>query len=386
MYDRERRVLLRHYLEQGWKKIQIAEHLGIDRRTITRWIRGGQLDRDLDAEPARYTPRPAVPTKLDRYKPLIETRLSQYPLLSAVRLFTECRAAGYTGSLTQLKGFVRQVRPRPEPEPVVRFETAPGHQAQVDFAEVKLPWGKRYALLLVLGYSRLLWLRFYPRQDMLTLVRGLEEAFGYFGGVPRECLFDQLKAVITRDERLAGGPLVRNTEFLRFAAHWGFVARACRPYRAQTKGKVERPIRYLRESFLYGREFLGDGDLDEQRGRWLEDVANARVHGTTQEVPRERFTRDEQRVLQPLATRAYASLTLVARQPARLPAGPTAGATARAPEPAAVRVPIAPSAGQRAVDVAVSIPAVEVEQRSLRTYGELATLTPLVSAAAGGGR
>jgi transposase len=123
------------------------------------------VDRDLDAEPVRYGPRPPVPTKLDAYKPIIEARLTKYPALSAVRLFAECQAGGYTGSLTQLKVFVRQVRPRPVDEPIVRFETAPGHQAQVDFAEVKLPWGKRYALVVVLGFSRLLWIRFVVRQD-----------------------------------------------------------------------------------------------------------------------------------------------------------------------------------------------------------------------------
>lgn len=382
MYDRERRVLLRHYLEQGWKKTRIAEHLGIDRRTISRWIKGGHLDRDLDAEPVRYAPRPPVPTKLDPYKPLIDTRLEQYPLLSAARLYDEARAAGYTGSLTQLKAYVRLVRPRPEPEPVVRFETAAGHQAQVDFAEIRLPWGKRYALLVVLGYSRLLWLRFYPRQDMPTLVRGLEEAFGYFGGVPRECLFDQMKAVITRDERLSGGPLVRSAEFLRFAAHWGFVARACRPYRAQTKGKVERPIRYLRESFLYGREFIGDDDLDEQRGRWLEGTANARVHGTTHEVPRERFTRDEAHVLLPLATRPYHSLTLVAR-------GERAEKPERSRLTSRTGLSLPPSSGtssgavSRARWSSVEGPSIEVEQRSLRAYEQLVA-APLV--AAGGAR
>ena len=121
-----------------------------------------------------------MPTKLDAYKPIIETRLTKYPALSAVRLFAECQAGGYTGSLTQLKVFVRQVRPRPAAEPIVRFETAPGHQAQVDFAEVKLPWGKRFALVVVLvvvvGFSRLLWVRLVVRQDMRTLIRGLEDA------------------------------------------------------------------------------------------------------------------------------------------------------------------------------------------------------------------
>jgi hypothetical protein len=179
---------------------------------------------------------------------------------------------------------------------------------------------------------------------MHTLIRGLEDAFAYFGGVPHELLFDQMRAVITRDERLTGGPLVRNTEFLRFAAHWGFVARACRAYRAQTKGKVERPIRYLRDSFLYGRDFLGDTQLGDDGRQWLETVANARVHGTTKTVPRDLFEREERGVLQPLAGHPYHSLTLSAPPAPRRIAGP-----------AQVRV----------------LPRIDVEQRSLRAYTAL---------------
>jgi transposase len=196
------------------------------------------------------------------------------------------------------------------PEPVVRFETPPGRQAQVDFARFVLPWGVRFALLVVLGYSRLLWLRFFPRQDMRSLQLGLEEAFQFFGGVPAELLFDQMKSVITRDLRLLGGDLVKNAEFLRFALHCGFTPRACRPYRAKTKGKVERPIRYMRSSFFYGREFVSDGDLDAQREVWLARVANVRIHQTIKERPIDRFDRDERFTLQPLALRPYHSLVL----------------------------------------------------------------------------
>ena len=309
MIGRETRMLLRHYLDQGISKSALARQLGISRDTIHRWIRDGELDRDLGAEPVR--PRvPPRPSKLDPYKPLILARLEAFPELSAVRLFEEVKAAGYRAGYDPVKVYVRQVRPRPEPEPVVRFETPPGHQAQVDFAEFKFPWGKRFALVVVLGYSRLLWLRFYERQDMRTLFTGLEAAFAFFGGVPKELLFDQMRAVVTRDLRLASGQLVRNEEFLRFAAHWGFTARACRPYRAKTKGKVERPIRYVRDNFVYGREFLNDLDLDEQRGRWLEK-ANNRLHGTTQAVPRLRFEQEETHLLLALAERPYHSLVLL---------------------------------------------------------------------------
>jgi transposase len=310
MFGRETRMLLRHYLEEGRSKSALARQLGVSRDTIHRWIREGDLDRDLETMPVHYGPRPPVATKLTAYIPIVEARLAAYPELSAVRLLDEIRAAGYDGGYTQLKAFVRRVRPTPAPEPVIRFETPAGRQGQVDFARFRFPWGVRYALLVVLGYSRLLWCRFYPRQDMATLIDGLEEAFRYFGGVPQELLFDQMKAVITRDLRLEGGALVRNGEFLRFARHWGFTPRACRPYRAQTKGKVERPVRYLRSNFVYGRTFLHDGDLDHQRQLWLEHVANVRVHGTTRERPRDRFDHEERLLLQPLAPRRYTSLVL----------------------------------------------------------------------------
>ena len=310
MIGRETRMLLRHYLEQGASKSALARQLGVSRDTIHRWLRAGDLDRDLDTTPVQYGPRRPVATKLDAYKAIIETRLAAYPELSAVRLLAEIRAAGFEGSYTQLKAFVRQVRPAPPAAPVIRFETPAGRQAQVDFARFSFPWGVRYALLVVLGYSRLLWCRFSPRQDMRTLIEGLEEAFRYFGGVPQELLFDQMKAVITRDLRLQGGALVRNLEFLRFAHHWSFTPRACRPYRAQTKGKVERPVRYLRDNFVYGRTFVNDADLDRQRRQWLDDVANVRMHATTRERPRDRFDRDERLLLHALAPHPYTSLVL----------------------------------------------------------------------------
>jgi transposase len=281
------------------------------------------------------------PTKLDPYKAIIDERLGTYPELSAVRLFDEVRAAGYPGGLTQLKLYVAQVRPKAPAEPVVRFETDPGEQAQADFAEFSFPWGKRYALLVVLGYSRLLWLRFYPKQDMRTLFSGLEEAFAFFGGVPREILFDQMASVITRDLRDQGGRLVENAEFLRFAAHWGFRVRACRPYRAKTKGKVERPIRYVRQSFVYARDFIGDEDLDAQARQWLCGTANVRTHRTTKERPLERFARDEKGALLSLAPRPYRSILLPSREPRQKP-------------------------------VVVALPRIEVERRPLGAYAAIA--------------
>jgi transposase len=167
----------------------------------------------------------------------------------------------------------------------------------------------------VLGYSRLLWLRFFTRQTMQTLFAGLESAFHAFGGVPQELLFDQMRAVVIGDDRLSKGALVLNAEFLRFAAHWGFRPRACRPYRAKTKGKVERPIRYVRESFFYGRTFLNDADLNSQAERWLDRTANQRRHRTINEAPQLRFERDERNFLRPLACAPYPRLHGVTLSP-----------------------------------------------------------------------
>ena len=299
---------LKHYLDLGVTKAELAREFKISRRTIHHWIETGQLDRDLAAGRTQYAPRSRPTHKLDPYKGIIEARLAEFPRLSAQRLLDEVRAAGYEGSYGRVRDHVRSVRPRQPVEAAVRFETPPGRQGQVDFGTFTLPWGRRYALLVVLGHSRLLWLRFYRQQTMAVLIEGLESAFARFGGVPAELLFDQMRAVVLSDDRSGGGELVMNAEFLRFAAHWGFMPRSCRPYRARTKGKVERPIRDLRESFFYGREFVNDEDLNQQALRWLEGTANVRRHGTTGERPVDRFERDEQGALGPLAGRRYRRL------------------------------------------------------------------------------
>jgi transposase len=229
-------MLLRHLLEQDVSIAAAARQLGVHRTTVHRWIEEGLLDTDVDQIRARYTPRPAVSTKLDPYKPLLAERLREFPELTAVRLLAEIRAAGYPGGYSQLRDHLRTLRSAPVPEPVVRFETPPGHQAQVDFAHCRLPWGTRYALVVVLGYSRLLWVQCFPRQDLRTLITGLEQCFTTWGGITRELLFDQMRSVLTRDDRLTGGGLVGNLEFLRFCRHYDVTSRVCRPFRAKTKG------------------------------------------------------------------------------------------------------------------------------------------------------
>lgn len=339
------RMLLHQLLEDaGGDKAEAARRAGVGRSTMYRWIEAGLLDQPLETIQARYGPREQKAAKLEPFKAIIEARLLEYPRLSGTRLLAECRAAGYTGGITQLRDFIRHLRPAPEP--ITRFETEPGLQAQVDFAHCRLPWGVRYALVVVLGHSRLLWVQFYPRQDLRTLLHGLETCLTAWGGVPRELLFDQMRAVLTRDDRLSGGGLIRNLELTRFARHYGFRVRVCRPYRAKTKGKVERPIRYLRDSFLYGRTFVSDADLNAQVLDWLATVANARTHATTKWVPAEQFTTAEHVTLRPLPARPYRSLIL--------PAAGEASDASRSSSPSTSVVP-----------------RVAVERRGLATYAAL---------------
>ena len=341
MFGSDKRVLLQHYLEQGMSKAAIARQLGVSRRTVYYWIKTGQLNRGGKEEPVQYGPRRPLRSKLDPYKAIIDARLAEYPKLTAKRLYREVRKAGYPGGYGQVKRYVRQVRPRAPQEAIQRFETPPGHQGQVDFADFRLPWGKRSALIVVLGYSRLLWFRFYERKTMPVVIRGLEASFAYFGGVPGELLFDQMKAVIVRDGREEGGRLIENREFVRFSRHWGFRVRACRPYRAQTKGKVERPVRYIRESFFYGRDFVSDDDLNARARKWREEEANVRTHGTLKERPVDRFER-ERKSLTPLAAWPYHSNVV--------------------PLPKSSAAPLPPANWPRMVDV---------ERRSLTEYARL---------------
>ncbi len=335
------RMLLHQLLDEAdGDRAEAARRVGVGRTTLYRWIKDGLLDQPIETIRARYGPRPPKHRKLEPVRAIIETRLAEFPRLSGTRLLAECRAAGYEGGVTQLRDFIRTLRPPPEPE--IRFETEPGRQAQVDFAHCRFPWGVRYALVIVLGHSRLLWVQFYRRQDLRTLLQGLEACFTSWGGVPRDLLFDQMRSVITRDERFLGGTIVTNLELARCGQHFGFRVRACRPYRAKTKGKVERPIRYLRESFLYGRTFLGDDDLNAQTLTWLATLANVRVHATTKWQPAERFATVEQATLRPLPAAPYRSLLL-------------------------------PLAAVKSDDTTMrSVPRIAVERRGLEAYAALA--------------
>lgn len=304
MLSKEAWIVLHHYLGEGLPKTAIATKLGISRRTVYRHLATGE------AEP-RYGPRPLRASKLDPYRKYLSARLTAYPELSAVRLLTELQALGYGGKYTTVKDHVRRLRPQ-VPLPIEqRFEVEPGHQAQFDFATFKTPFGKVYALLVVLSWSRVLWVRFVLHQDELTVLSGLHRAFRTFGGVPGTVLFDRMRTAVTGSD--AAGAAVFNSELLRFAAHYGFQPRACRPYRAKTKGRVERAVGYVRRNFFYGRSFRDLEDLNTQAEAWLLETANARVHGTTGTVPRDRLEEERPHLL-PLPATPYVPMITLGRR------------------------------------------------------------------------
>jgi len=304
MLSKEDHIVLNHYLKEGLSKTAIAEKLGINRRTVHRYLRSGK------AEP-RYGPRSGKPGVLDPFKDYLLGRLAIYPELTAVRLMAEIIPLGYRGKYTTVKRFVRESRP-PRPLPIeTRFEVRPGEQAQADFATFKTTFGTIYAFLVVLSWSRYLWVRFYHHQDQLSVLDGLQRAFVAFGGVPGSVLFDRMKTAVDRTG--PNGQAVFNAEMLRFAAHHGFRPRACQPYRAKTKGRVERAVSYLRQGFFYGRVFRDLDDLNKQVTAWLRDAANRRLHGTTGEVPAERL-QQEVTHLRPLNPETYTPIITVGRR------------------------------------------------------------------------
>jgi transposase len=230
---------------------------------------------------------------VDHFASYVTERVREFPDLSVERLLREVRAMGYVGGRTALGDLVREVRPPRQRGFEVRFETPAGHQAQVDFAHFNVEFddvpGQRRSIWLfsiVLGHSRYLWGRFVEHQDLQTVLRCHMEAFGHLGGVPREILYDRMKTAVLGE---AEKHIVYNAKLVAFAQHYGFAPRACKAYRAKTKGKVERPYRYIRQDFFLARRFQNLGDMNRQLREWLDAVANVRVHGTTHRVVAQHF-------------------------------------------------------------------------------------------------
>jgi transposase len=304
------RILELH--REGLTISAIAERTGKDRKTVRKYIRRGL------AVPS-YKPREVRPRVMDPYLCYVKERVTALPELTASRLLREIRELGYAGGRTALGDVVRAVRPR-LPTFELRFETPPGRQAQVDFAHFEVEFddapGQRHVVWLfslVLGHSRYLWARYVLHQDLVSVLRCHMAAFEHLGGVPAEILYDRMKTAVLGEAPEEPQHIVYNAKLVALAQHYVFTPRACRAYRAKTKGKVERPYRYIRQDFFLGRRFRNLEDLNAQLRHWLDTVANVRVHGTTQRVVAEHFA-EERPTLRPLPARAFDAVIRLERR------------------------------------------------------------------------
>ncbi len=267
-----------HFLKrQGHSVRQIARLTGHARNTVRTILRSGNL---RPPQPRRRK------TKLDPHLDYLRERAASG--LSAVRLLAELQARGYAGGIHAVRrclaGLAR--RQHAAARATVRYETGPGEQAQVDWKHVGTFANARgeavtiSAFVMELSYSRAVFVRFVTSMQLPVLRDCHLEAFRFFGGVSAAILYDNLKQV-----RLSAQQL--NPAWLDFAAHCGFQVKTCRPYRPRTKGKVERAIQYLDDSFLLGRVSAHLADLNAQGLHWCRHTANVRLHATNGKKPEE---------------------------------------------------------------------------------------------------
>jgi transposase len=243
-----------------------------------------------------------MPSKLDPYKEFLKRRLEQGGdiRLPATVLHREIAEQGFEGSVKLVQRFLAAIKPKPEPQPVIRFETLPGHQLQIDFVVLRRAGRRRYAPSLPSSATHAIRSSSLPTTNRTeTLIACLERAFHWFGGVPSHVLCDNPKTIVIERDAYDDGKHRFNSKLLDFAKHCGFSIKLCAPYRAQTKGKVERFHRYFRESFFnplqsrYG-EPVDVALCNREVIPWLRDVAGKRIHATLKERPVDRFQRERE--------------------------------------------------------------------------------------------
>ena len=305
-------IVLIHVLKrQGLSLTAIARKVGLDRKTVRKY-----LERGLEAP--GYGPRSPRPQLVDPFKDYLRGRVIAYPDLSGARLLREVRDLGYAGCYSRLNDYLRTVRPTPRKLFERRFETPPGRQAQVDFAqfrtvftdepdEVRIVW----LFTLILGHSRWLWGRFCSSQDLQTVMRCHIEAFDVLDGVTSELLYDRMKTAVIGED--AEGVVTYNASLVALLNHYGAIPRACRPYRAKTKGKIERPYRYIRQDFFLARSFRDLDDLNRQFTHWRDTIANVRRHATTNRIIIE-HVEEERPFLNPLPMVPYSAVLTIERR------------------------------------------------------------------------
>jgi transposase len=265
----EQEALVRRlYHAEKWRMGTIARQLGLHYNTVARVLAAGE-------EAVVVVQRPSL---IDPYIPFVHATLERFPRLPASRLYEMVRERGYTGSASHFRHQVALLRPRPQAEAYLRLATLPGEQAQVDWAhfgslKVGRAMRRLVAFVMVLSWSRMLFLRFFLDQRMPSFLRGHVEAFTAFSGAPRVCLYDNLKSVVLERQ----GDAVRfHPTIAALAGHYCFQPRPTAPARGNEKGRVERAIRYVRTAFFAGRTVRDLDELNRQAWAWCQGQAAER--------------------------------------------------------------------------------------------------------------
>jgi transposase len=283
MLKTEEFFMIRDLYHQGLNISQISRRTGYHRDTVRKYIAA-----QTSPEPEK---RGEKSSKLDTFKDHIKQRIDEYPL-SASRIYREIQKQGFTGGYTIVKDYIRKIRPPEGTMAVLRYETKPGVQAQVDWAEcdhieVDDHWRKVYCFSMILGYSRMRFMEYTLATDAYTFIQCHLHAFEYFGGNTDEILYDNIRQVLIK-RAIRSKENTWNSKFEDFFTYHGFIPRLCKPYCPQTKGKIEKSIGYMKRDFLLGGTFASLDDMNRQLLQWLKRV-NGSVHGTTNEIPFERL-------------------------------------------------------------------------------------------------
>jgi transposase len=279
---------IRELAHQGYSIHAIAQQTGLARNTVRKYLRGAPMAAQ----------RPKRPSKLDPFKDQIHRWVEQDHLLNCVTMLQRLRPLGYTGGITILKDFVQALRPpKAGHYPVRRYETQPGEQMQIDWGEFLYEEAGRrhkvYGFIAILSYSRMRFVCFIKRCDTTALIGCMMIACEYFGGLPQAILADRMKSVLLA---MDGHTPQWNQHFADFLAAVGVVPRVCRAYTPQTKGKVERSIGIIKQSFWPGIQFTDIFDLNAQARQWC-DQRNGQIHQTTRARPVDRWPLEKLRPL-----------------------------------------------------------------------------------------
>ncbi len=287
-------ILILH--RQGNSIKEISRKMNISRNTVRKFLRSKQAPT--------YEAEKSKASKLDPFKEYLLQRVAKAAphSIPATVLIREIQEQGYQGKITILKDFLHKLKKGPAEEKVIRFETEPGSQAQVDWSILQK--GKLYAFAMILGFSRSAYVEFVERTHLEQLLICHENAFEYFGGTCRDLLYDNMKTVVIERNKYAPGKHGFQQTFWDFAKHWGFVPKLCSPYRAQTKGKVERFIGYMKHSFYYPtitKEKDADlPTLNFEVKTWLSEIAAKRFLKERGTTPEKLFSQENRHLL-PLA-------------------------------------------------------------------------------------